>query len=74
MTNPSILDRFGNEVPEGIMDCMITSTIGLHDILENNGDMFNSKKKSIYLVKPKMHGPLEVEFANRLFSMVENAL
>ncbi len=73
MTNNAILDANNNEVPEGIMDAMITSLIALHDI-ENQGDKTNSKQGSIYIVKPKMHGPDEVAFANKLFSRVEQAL
>ncbi|QBG37205.1 malate synthase G [Litorilituus sediminis] len=73
MTNNAILDANNNEVPEGIMDAMITSLIALHDI-ENQGDKTNSTQGSIYIVKPKMHGPDEVAFANKLFSRVEQAL
>ena len=72
MTNNAILDQNGNEVPEGIMDAMITSLIGVHDL--NNQGSGNSKKGSIYIVKPKMHGPDEVAFANKLFAQVEQAL
>lgn len=71
MTNDAILDQQGNEVPEGILDAMITSTIALHDIQSNKQ---NSKKGSIYIVKPKMHGSEEVAFADSLFSAVEDAL
>ncbi len=73
MTNNAIIDSNGAEVPEGIMDAMITSVIALHD-LQNNGSFSNSTKGSIYIVKPKMHGPQEVAFANKLFSRVESAL
>ncbi len=72
MTNNAILDNAGNEVPEGIMDAMITSLISLHDINKNGSG--NSKEGSIYIVKPKMHGPEEVAFANKLFAQVEQAL
>lgn len=72
MTNNAILDAHGNEVPEGIMDAMITSTIALHDIKSAQG--LNSKEGSIYIVKPKMHGPEEVAFADKLFAAVEQAL
>ncbi|RHW77434.1 malate synthase G [Colwellia sp. RSH04] len=73
MTNNAIIDKHGNEVPEGIMDAMITSLIALHDI-KNNNELNNSDKGSIYIVKPKMHGSEEVKFANELFSRVEQAL
>ncbi|TPH18044.1 malate synthase G [Litorilituus lipolyticus] len=73
MTNNAIIDKHGNEVPEGIMDAMITSLIALHDI-QNANELNNSNKGSIYIVKPKMHGPQEVRFANELFSRVEQAL
>jgi malate synthase len=73
MTNPAILDAEGNEVPEGIMDAMMTSLISIHDI-KGNGKYRNSKTGSIYIVKPKMHGPEEVEFTNALFDAVEDAL
>src|SRR5262245_58959556 len=73
MTNPAILDRDGNEVPEGIMDAMITSLIALHDV-GPNGRRANSRAGSVSLVKPKMHGPEEVAFAVELFGRVEGAL
>ncbi len=73
MTNPAILDRDGNEVPEGIMDAMMTALIALHDI-GPNGRRANSKAGSMYVVKPKMHGPEEVAFAVELFTRVETAL
>lgn len=73
MTNSAILDQYGNEVPEGILDAMITSTIALHDI-KNSRNNKNSKQGAIYIVKPKMHGPVEVAFADKLFSLVEAAL
>ena len=73
MTNDAILDADGNEVPEGIMDCMITCLAALHD-LQGNGIHSNSRTGSIYIVKPKMHGPEEVAFADTLFSRVEDAL
>ncbi|WP_245497192.1 malate synthase G [Mesorhizobium sp. M5C.F.Ca.IN.020.32.2.1] len=73
MTNPAILDRDGNEVPEGIMDAMITAMIALHDVGQN-GRRANSPAGSVYIVKPKMHGPEEVAFAVDLFRRVEIAL
>jgi malate synthase len=73
MTNSAIIDSRGHEVPEGIMDAMITSLIGLHD-LKGNGQYQNSQEGSIYIVKPKMHGPEEVAFADTLFSRVEDVL
>lgn len=73
MTNPAILDSDGNEVPEGIMDAMMTSLISIHD-LKGNGQYSNSKTGSIYIVKPKMHGPEEVAFTNTLFNAVEDSL
>ncbi|MCQ4633778.1 malate synthase G [Shinella sp. CPCC 100929] len=73
MTNPAIRDRDGNEVPEGIMDAMVTALIALHDI-GPNGRRKNSREGSMYVVKPKMHGPEEVAFASKLFGRVEAAV
>ena len=73
MTNPGVLDSSGNEVPEGIIDAMFTICIAMHD-LNKNGLYQNSKTGSIYIVKPKMHGPEEVQFTCDLFSAVEAAL
>ena len=73
MTNPAILDQEGKEVFEGIMDAMFTIAIAKHDLL-NTGSAVNSKTKSIYIVKPKMHGPEEVKFTCDLFAAVESAL
>ncbi len=73
MTNPAILDGGGREVPEGIMDAMVTALIALHDV-GRNGRRKNSRAGSIYIVKPKMHGPEEVAFAVKLFGRVEEAL
>ncbi|MBT7544182.1 MAG: malate synthase G [Kordiimonadaceae bacterium] len=72
MTNPAILDAQGNEIPEGIMDAVITSLISLHD-LNRAGPLKNSSSGSIYIVKPKMHGPEEVAFTNDLFDAIEDA-
>ena len=70
MKNPAVKDQDGNEVPEGIMDAFFTSCISIHDII-GNGKYKNSKTKSIYIVKPKMHGPDEVQFSCDLFSEIE---
>jgi len=78
MTNNAIIDSQNREVPEGIMDAMVTSLIGLHDIksthCNKDNKLSNSKEGSIYIVKPKMHGPEEVQFADTLFARVEDAL
>jgi malate synthase len=73
MDDPSVLDASGQDIPEGILDCMITSLIGMHDIKRSTG-IKNSRTGSVYIVKPKMHGPAEVAFANDLFAAVEDAL
>ncbi|MDC7717879.1 malate synthase G [Vogesella sp. DC21W] len=70
MSNPAIIDGEGREIPEGIMDAVVTTLIALHD-QQRRG---NSRTGSIYIVKPKMHGPAEVAFANELFGAVENLL
>ena len=71
MTNPAILDAEGNEVPEGLMDGMFTVLCSIHDI-KGNGENRNSRTGSIYIVKPKMHGPDEVTFTCDLFSKIED--
>lgn len=73
MTNGAITDLTGNEMYEGIMDAMFTSTIALYDV-QHKSTLSNSSKGSIYIVKPKMHGPAEVAYANALFNSVEDAL
>tara|TARA_B100000029_G_scaffold514497_1_gene617549 strand:+ start:584 stop:2743 length:2160 start_codon:yes stop_codon:yes gene_type:complete len=73
MTNPAITDLEGNEIPEGIMDAMFTACIAKHD-LQNQNTFSNSNAGSIYIVKPKMHGPEEVRFACDLFLAIEKAL
>jgi malate synthase len=70
MTNPAILDKEGNEIYEGILDAMITSMIAIHDLKKRK----NSRAGSVYIVKPKMHGPEEVEFTNQMFARIEGAL
>jgi malate synthase len=73
MTTPAIKLRDGREAPEGIVDAIVTSLIGLHDI-KGLGAYRNSRAGSIYIVKPKMHGPAEAAFANKLFDAVEDLL
>ncbi|MCP5402959.1 MAG: malate synthase G [Novosphingobium sp.] len=73
MTNPAILLEDGSEIPEGIMDAVITSAIGAHDV-KGLGRYSNSRTGSIYIVKPKMHGPEECAFTNDLFDAVEDLL
>ncbi|MBB97204.1 MAG: malate synthase G [Rhodobacteraceae bacterium] len=71
MTNPAVLDAEGAEVFEGLMDALVTVAIAMHDLQAEGG---NSAKGSVYVVKPKMHGPEEVAFADRTFTLVEEIL
>ncbi|MCT4369613.1 malate synthase G [Yangia mangrovi] len=73
MTNPAILLKDGSEIFEGLMDAMITTLIAKHDLAKDTGPR-NSVKGSVYVVKPKMHGPEEVGFADEIFSFVEKSL
>lgn len=73
MTNDAVLTKDNQQVPEGILDGLITSLISLHD-LKGNSALKNSRQGSIYIVKPKMHGPDEVAFSNELFTRIEACL
>ena len=71
MTNPAVLDREGGEIGEGLLDALCTSLIAMHDLQRAGG---NSLHGSVYIVKPKMHGPAEVAFSNQIFAKVESIL
>ncbi len=71
MTNPAVLDRDGNEIGEGLMDALVTVMIAMHDLKRESG---NSVHGSVYVVKPKMHGPEEVAFSDAIFAKVEDIL
>lgn len=72
MTSHGVIDRDGNETPEGMLDAIVTTVAAIHDLL-GSGPFKNSRQGSIYIVKPKMHGPAEVAFTDQLFTRIERA-
>lgn len=74
MTTPAVLLENGAQAPEGILDGIVSSLVALHDLKAGDRSIRNSRAGSIYIVKPKMHGPAECEFTNRLFDAIEDLL